>query len=55
MKSLAHPFQLFFSQNTTFPTKVAMVPLKKGGGENKNVKSLKEEIKLHFYSDAPKG
>lgn len=53
MKNLAHSFPLFFSQNATFPTKVAMVPLKKKE-EYKNLKTLKEEIKLHFFSDAPK-
>ena len=47
---------IIFSQNKTFPTKVTRVPLKKRerARENKNVKTLKEEIKLHFFSDAPK-
>lgn len=31
-----------------------MVPLKKKKEEYKTLKTLKEEIKLHFFSDAPK-
>lgn len=46
---------VIFSQKATFPTKVARVPLKKKKKKKKNLKTLKEEIKLHFCSDAPKG